>query len=245
MSNPTKHNPKKENLLLNLLLNIAIPTLVLMKLSSDQYLGNKLALIVALSFPIGYGLYDFKTRSKINFFSILGFVSVLLTGGISLLELDPKYIAIKEASIPGLLGIATLISIKTRFPLVKTLLLNESVIEVKKINAALAARGAEAGFQSSLHFATVLIAGSFFLSSFLNFVLAKMIVVSSPGTEQFNIELGKLTAMSYPVIAIPSLLVMFGILFYLARSITRHTGLALEDIFVDVQAQAEVEKSKP
>jgi len=225
---------KRENLLLNLALNIVIPTIVLMKLSGDEHLGNKLGLIVALAFPIGYGIYDFKTRNKINFFSILGFVSVLLTGGISLLELDPKYIAIKEASIPGLLGIATLISIKTPYPLIKTLMLNESIIQVKKITAALAARQAEAKFQASIQFATILVACSFFLSSSLNYILAKIIVVSNPGTEQFNVELGKLTALSYPVIALPSLIVMSGILFYLVRSITRYTGLSLEEIMVDM-----------
>ena len=35
---------KKESLLANLLLNIIIPTLILSKLSSDEYLGTKLAI---------------------------------------------------------------------------------------------------------------------------------------------------------------------------------------------------------
>ncbi|MDP3449658.1 MAG: beta-galactosidase, partial [Anaerolineaceae bacterium] len=48
--------------------------------------------------------------------------SVMLTGGISLLELDPQYIAIKEAAIPGIIGLAVLGSQYTRFPLVRTLI---------------------------------------------------------------------------------------------------------------------------
>ena len=51
---------------------------------------------------------EFINLRKVNFFSALGIVSVSLTGGISLLELDPVYIAIKEAAIPGMLGIACL-----------------------------------------------------------------------------------------------------------------------------------------
>lgn len=226
---------KKENMLLNILLNIAIPTIVLMKLSGDDYLGVKLGIVVALAFPIGYGLYDFRNRSKINFFSILGVVSVLLTGGISLLELDPKYIAIKEASIPGLLGIATLISIKTPWPLVKTILYNKSIICVDKIEQALQQNNTEIAFQGSLKTASMLVASSFFLSSALNYILAKIVVVSAPGTEQFNIELGKLTALSYPVIVIPSMIVLIGSMIFLAKAITRHTGLAFEDILVEMQ----------
>jgi intracellular septation protein A len=226
---------KKENLLLNILLNIVIPTLVLTKLSGEQYLGVKMAIVVALAFPIGYGLMDFHSRSKINLFSILGVVSVMLTGGISLLELDPKYIAIKEASIPGLLGIATLISIKTPWPLVKTLLYNPGVIRIDRIEIALKRNNTEAQFQSSLQIASILVAASFFVSSILNFILAKFVVVSTPGTEQFNIELGRLTALSYPVIVIPSMLVLIGSLVFLAKSIRKYTGLKFEEILVDLQ----------
>lgn len=230
---------KKENLLLNILLNIAIPTIVLMKFSGDDHLGVKLAIVVALSFPISYGLYDFYRRSKINFFSILGVVSVMLTGGISLLELDPKYIAIKEASIPGLLGIAILISIKTPWPLVKTLLYNPSLICVDKINSALKLHNTELAFQRSLRTASILVASSFFLSSALNYLLAKAIVVSTPGTEQFNVELGRLTALSYPVIVIPSMLVMVGTMVFLFKAIKRDTGLKFEEVMVELQENTE------
>ena len=86
---------------------------------------------MALAFPLAYGIHDFFYRGKINFFSGLGIVSVTLTGGISLLEMDAIYIAIKEASIPGVLGIATLLSLKTSQPLIQTLILNDSVMDVK------------------------------------------------------------------------------------------------------------------
>ncbi|RYZ96619.1 MAG: MFS transporter, partial [Moraxellaceae bacterium] len=83
-----KVKPQKENMLVNILMNIVIPTLILTKASGDDYLGATWGLIVALAFPIGYGLKDFIARRKFNFFSALGVVSVLLTGGISLLHLD-------------------------------------------------------------------------------------------------------------------------------------------------------------
>jgi intracellular septation protein A len=225
--------PKKESMLANLLMNIVIPTLILTKLSGDEYLGATWGLIVALAFPIGYGLRDFIINRKFNVFSILGIVSVLLTGGLSLLHLAPQYFAIKEAAIPGILGVVTLFSIKTRYPLVKTFIYNDKVLKIHKVDAALQQFGTKKLFERTLTNASLMIAASFFLSSVLNYVLAKVILVSQPGTTEFNAELGKMTALSYPVIALPMMIIMMGTLFYVFRSIRLLTHLTLEEIIND------------
>jgi len=227
-----KPEKKRDGLLGNLLLNIIIPTVILTKFSGDDYLGVKLSIIVALAFPILYGLNDYRTSGKLNFFSALGVISIFLTGGMSLLELDPKYIAIKEAAIPGLFGLATLISLKTRYPLVKTFLYNDKILQVDKVSAALKSTGNEQAFSKALTNASYLIALSFLLSSILNYALAKYLLVSPPGTAEFNAELGKMTALSFPVIALPATMVMMVALFYLFRSIKRLTQLTLEDILI-------------
>ena len=221
---------KQESLLLNLAFNLLVPTLALTKLSDPEFLGIKLAIVVALSFPIGYGIHDFLTRGKLNFFSALGVVSVALTGGISLLELDAIYIAIKEASIPAIFGAATLISLKTSQPLIHTFLLNDAILEIKKINTALKDNGRKPEFDKLLINASWILAGSFFLSSLLNYLLAVIILTADPGTVAFNEQLGKMTALSFPVIALPAMLVMMGNLFYLFRGITKLTGMSLEEI---------------
>jgi hypothetical protein len=225
--------PKKESFLANLLMNIVIPTLILTKLSGDEHLGATWGLIVALAFPISYGLRDFLINKKINVFSALGIVSVLLTGGLSLLHLPPQYFAIKEAAIPGILGIVTLISIRTRYPLVKTFIYNDKVLKIHKVDAALQHYGTHKQFERTLNNASLMIAASFFLSSALNYILAKIILVSQPGTAEFNAELGKMTALSYPVIALPMMIIMMGTLFYVFRSIRLLTHLTLEDVIND------------
>ncbi|MEJ6772789.1 MAG: VC0807 family protein [Porticoccaceae bacterium] len=230
-SSPQGKAPEKqESLLLNLAFNLLVPTLVLTKLSDPEFLGIKLAIVVALSFPIGYGIHDFLTRGKLNFFSALGVVSVALTGGISLLELDAIYIAIKEASIPAIFGAATLISLKTSQPLIHTFLLNDAILEIQKINTALEDNGRKPEFDKLLINASWILAGSFFLSSLLNYLLAVIILTADPGTVAFNEQLGKMTALSFPVIALPAMLVMMGNLFYLFRGITKLTGMSLEEI---------------
>lgn len=233
MSNSTTKSSGRNQhggLLANLGFNLIIPTLILTKLGKEEYLGPSWAIVVALAFPIIYGLKDFRVTHKPNVFSILGVISIGLTGGISLLQLDPQYIAIKEAGIPGLLGIATLISLRTRYPLVKTFLFNEQIMQVDKIVQAARDHGTESELNTRLQRSTYLIACSFFLSSVLNYVLAKWILVSPPGTTAFTEELGKMTALSFPVIAIPSMVVMTISLIYLFAGIEKFTDLKLEDI---------------
>lgn len=226
----TETEPKRENMLLNLVFNIVIPTLILTQLSAEDQLGPKWGIVVALAFPIVYGIKDYFRLHKINFFSALGVFSVMMTGGMSLLEIDPQYIAIKEAAIPAAFGIATLISLKTKYPLVRVFLFNDMVMKTEVVHEALEYRGTEAAFDSALVNASAMLAASFFLSSILNYVLARVLLVSPPGTEAYNAELGKMYALSFPVIALPAMLVMMAALFYLFRQIKLLTQLELEDI---------------
>ena len=110
--------------MVDLLVSIVIPSFILMKFSGDDDLGASTALIVALAFPLSWGLYELLKYRKFNFIALLGLISVLLTGGIGLLQLDPQWLAVKEAAIPGLIGIAVLVSTRTRYPLIRTLLYN-------------------------------------------------------------------------------------------------------------------------
>ncbi len=234
---PATQPAQQENMLANILLNIVIPTLILMKGSNEQYLGPTWGLLVALAFPIGYGLYDYNKTRKANLFSIIGIISVMLTGGLTLLKMPPEYIAIKEASIPAILGIICLGSMYTRYPLVRTFLYNEKILNVKKVHDSLLSFNNVNAFEKVLKNASYMLAGSFFLSAVLNYGLAKYIVVSAPGTEQYNAELGKMMALSFPVITVPSTIVMFAALFYLFRNITRLTHLHWEEILHEPPAK--------
>ncbi|MES3008477.1 MAG: VC0807 family protein [Pseudomonadota bacterium] len=225
--------PAGGNFLANLAFNIIIPVFILSRLSGADSLGPSLSIVCALVFPIGYGLWDLRQSGKINPFSILGVVSVFLTGGISLLQLDPKYIAIKEATIPACIGIAVLLTQRTRFPLVKTLILNAQLIRVDALYAALATRGKTDLFERRLTQASFIVAGSFFVSSVLNFVLAKVILVSPPGTTEFSAELGKMTALSYPVIALPSMVILLLAIWYVFSQVKKLTGESLESFLVE------------
>lgn len=218
--------------MIDLLISIIIPSTILMKFSTDDALGASGALIVALAFPLIWGLFELLKYKKFNFIALLGLISVMLTGGIGLLRLDPEWLAIKEALIPGLIGIAVLLSTRTRYPLVKTLLYNPTIMNVEKIQQKLEDCGRHSEFEAHLLNTTYFLSGTFFFSSTMNYILAKWVVNSPAGSAAFNEELGRMTLLSYPVIAIPSMLMMMGIFYYLWRTIHGMTGLRLEKILV-------------
>nr|WP_238528926.1 VC0807 family protein [Glaciecola punicea] len=213
----------------NLIFNIAIPVLIMTYASSDEYLGPAWSIVVALAFPLTYGLLELKNTKKINMFSVLGIVSVLLTGGISLLKLPAEYMAIKEAAIPAAIGLAVLITQFTKNPLVKALILNDQLINWDKLNKRLEEKQKVEVFNAKVAISSYIVASSFFLSSSLNYALAKWILVSEPGTTAYIEEIGRMTALSYPVIVIPSMILLITALIYLFKQISVVTGDPVED----------------
>ncbi|MBA6347440.1 MULTISPECIES: VC0807 family protein [unclassified Colwellia] len=227
---PIQTPVKRPNTFLELLYNIAIPSIILMKLSTDEYLGTVPALIFALLFPLGYGLYDFIKNKSMNFISLLGFFSTLLTGGIGLFELDVEWLAIKEAAIPSVIGIVVLISGFWGKPLIAKILLNPLLFNLDLIYQTLASKNKTDQFKARIQWANHLLASTFVFSATMNYLLAKWIVISPAGTVEFNEQLGEMTLLSYPVIAIPSMVMLIAIMFYVVKSTMKLTDLTLEKI---------------
>lgn len=231
--NPQKPAPQNGGFLGNLAFNIVIPVVVMSYLSGDDRLGPAWSIVVALIFPIAFGLLDLKKSGKVNVFSVLGIISVILTGGISLLKLPAEYIAIKEAAIPALIGLAVIITQRTSKPLVKIFILNEQIVNWPALNQSLESKGKVAEFNQKVAVSSYIVAASFFLSSALNYILAKVILVSEPGTTAYTEELGKMTALSYPVIMVPSMIMLFAALWYLFSQIKKLTGEELDTFFAE------------
>ena len=229
-ANQSTSPPKKNNTLLELFFNIVIPSVILMKLSGPEYLGTVIGLLVALAFPVSYAIYDFIKIRSLNFISLLGFLSTLLTGGIALFELSVEWLAIKEAAIPATIGFIVLISGLFGKPLLAKLLLTPLIFKLDLIYDTLAQNGNSEQFKQKINNANLILATTFVFSSTMNYVLAKWIVTSPAGTVEFNEQLGEMTLLSYPVIAIPSLIMMFGILFYVIKVITKLTGLKFDQM---------------
>ena len=225
-----KPEHKQENPLVSIGVNVVIPVVILTFLSKEKYLGPVWALVVGLLFPIGYGLRTLIRDRKADFMSIIGVVSVTLTGVFGILKLPPEYIAIKEAAIPLLIGLAIVISLKTPFPLIKKIMMTESLFDVERLKQALKDKGTEVVFEKRLVGLTWGFASSMFLSSGLNYVLAKVVLKSEPGSEAFTAELGKMTGLSHIVVLIPCMIVMIWVMNKLFNTLAELTGLPLDDL---------------
>jgi intracellular septation protein A len=232
-----------ENLWLNLLFNIIAPSFLLIMgrrlsgalaphLPISETAWPAIILVIALLFPIAYGTRDLIVRRKWNFLSLVGIASTLLTGGIGLMELSKTWIVVKEAGVPLIFGTAVLASAWTRRPLVRVLLLNESVVNVPKLEAALDEGDRRPQFNKLLVRYTLLISASFLISAVLNAVLAMIIFSGEGGPEQFNDELGRMTMLSFPVIALPMMIITGVVLWKLFVDIKALTGLDIEALFL-------------
>ncbi len=234
MENEKKRLKKKENPVINLLFNIVIPVgIIYSRLTGPEYLGPLYGLILALSFPAAYFVYDLISRKKTNFISIIGFISIFLIGIIGVLELPSEWIAYEKAAIPLVIALAILISLKTPIPLVHKMFYNEEVWDVEKINHILSEKKKESQLSRIFTYSTYMLAASFIFSSVLNFTLAKIIIKSPTGTEAFTQELGKMMIVSKFVIAIPCTIIMMLILWYILHSMKKLTGLEMDDMFAE------------
>jgi hypothetical protein len=227
----TPEKPKPENLLLNLICNLVLPTTVLIWFSKDQFLGPLWGLIVALIFPVGYGIYDLATRKKTNFLSVLGFLSVLASGSLALAKVGGIWFAIKDAVLPTVLGLTVLASLKSKSPLVKELFFNEQFIDLARVQAALDARQQQSQFDALLRRASLGLAFTFIATAPVSFALALYILRSPPGTPAFNAELGKMHWLALIVISVPSVAATMVVFNKLIGGLEKLTGLTQDEIF--------------
>jgi len=249
----------QEHPLANILINVIVPVLVLSYLSKDPELQEKLgkiarpwhigplkAMILALVLPLGYGVWFFIKTRKGNFFSALGLISVLLSGGLTLYlwnqdgTVKPNaglLFGIKEALIPLVLGVAILTSHRSASPLIRVFLYNDSIFDIPKIEKRVSELSEQVEYDRTLLGATRLFAGSFFLSSLMNLGLAQWFFMGFDATsidalEKYNGIIGKVTGWGFAVIGIPIVFFLFFTLKSLLRGLGRITGYNDEELML-------------
>ncbi len=219
---------RDENVLISIVMNIVLPSLVLTK--GTPYFGADRALALAIALPIGYFAWDYYTRRETSLMSLLGFASVLASGALGMFRATGLWFAVKEALLPSVLGIATLMSLSWRKPLINAFIYSDMIFHKDRIEQALHEKGTGERFLELLKTVNLIVAASFVLSAVLNFSLAMWLIKSEPGTEAFNSELGKMNALSFPVIALPSMLILALGLFKLSKGLQKLTGLTSAEL---------------
>lgn len=234
-----------ENPLLNIFVNVLLPIVALSQLSKSGdkswHIGPEYGMAVAVAFPFIYGVVFFFKNKKFNFYSVLGIISVLLTGFItihvwnedgSIKENADLLFAIKEAAIPLMLGAAMLYSHRTKNPLIDVFFLNPDIFDINKIEETAKEKNTFNDYLAFRLKLTWMFASSFLLSSLLNFILAMYLLKDANDKESYNLAVGKVMGYGYLVIGIPLMIIMVGCLIYLMKTISRITGLTKEEFMM-------------
>ena len=239
---PTKTPQNGAGPLLDLGCNLIVPILLLNK-GGDwlPFLSAEAVLIFALIFPVGFFAWDFSRTKMVNGFSIVGFISVLLTGGIGLLKLGPMAFAIKETAMPLLFGAGIVGTIFVGKPFFEQMILgkrNRLNLKIDELRAALDSDPRRAQFHGLMKQCTWIFAASFLVSAVLNYVITRMIVTTDPtlGAEAqaaFNAEIGKQTGIGFFVIGLSTLPLMFLAFVKLMKGVKAITGRDLESFMPD------------
>lgn len=227
----TSTNSSQPHALADLVLTVVLPSLALEFLSKPERLGPAWALGVALIIPAGYGIWCFLQKRGLNFFSVLGLIAVIVTGGLGLLNLTATWFAAKEAAFPILLGLAFPLSHRWGKPLIEELLLNPQVINRKACQKALDTPVKESAFAAVLKKASWAMAAATFASAVANSILAiQLIGEHAPGSEAYVKAIGKLNWLGFIIIGFPLLFVTIGLLLWLLRRVCAITGLERDDL---------------
>lgn len=205
-----------------LVATVALPAVALIFLTDEARLGPTVGLIVALVPPIAWGIVSMIREGQISALAVLAIVSVILTGGVGLLRLDPRWFAIKEAAVPAAMGLATIGTASTRFAVVGILL--DRLFDLGRVRQAAEARGARARVDRAVRRATVLAGTVLVATAGITFALARYVVRSETGSEAFGDELGQYTLLSVPALLVPSTIAMAWVLVRVLEAIEEATG---------------------
>lgn len=217
--------------MISLAINILIPTVIMMRYAGDDKLGAMNALLLALAFPFAYGVWEMAKTRKVGWVPILGLISIAISGGIGLLKLPASYIAVKEAMIPGILALAILISAWIGKPLARVFL--DAIIDKDRVYPILEEQNKMDDYDRRTAVATWMLAGTFVLSATLNYILAKIVVTADGGTQQYTEQIGRMTALSFPVITIPVFVALTASIFYIMATLSKLTGLEMDEVLKD------------
>ena len=230
------NNPKRENPFISLLCNIVIPVAILNK-GHLILENNLLSLLLALAFPVFYGLFDLLKNKRKNIISGFGVLNVLFTGGLALFQAQGIWFAVKEAAFPGLIGIFVLISAYTKKSFFEYILREAPLLKWDLVEERLKRFSSIERLKTLFKKSTLMFSFSFFISALLNFVLALYIFSPEKGglspEEQevlLNKKIADMTYLGFIVIGLPMTAFALAVFWWFLKKLSRAVQLPIEQI---------------
>lgn len=228
--------------LLNIFLSVLAPVMVLGHCSASGpelwQLGTTWAMCLALSLPLGFGLWTFIQSHRVEPLTLFGLLGTILTGvvtiyantgaGEAIRPDTPWWYAAKEAAIPLLLCGAVMVTARRQDSLLRLLLYSDSLFDIPTIEKEVAEKAQQVAYESLLWRSSLLLGLSLVVSALGNFILSLCFllpVLDQPAAQQaleYNYAVGRMTWWGYLVIGVPLLITL---VFVLRQLITRLEGL--------------------
>lgn len=231
--------------LLNVLLSVLAPVMVLDHCSVSGpelwQLGTTAAMCVALSLPLGFGVWTFAQSRRVEPLTLFGLLGTILTGvvtiyantgsGDAIRPDTPWWYAAKEAAIPLLLCGAVMVTAKRQDSLLRVLLYSDSLFDIPTIEKQVTEKNQQTAYDALLWRSSLFLGLSLVVSAVGNFILSLCFllpVLDQPAAQQaleYNYAVGRMTWWGYLVIGVPLLLTLIGVIRHLISRLEMLTGL--------------------
>jgi hypothetical protein len=209
-----------------LAVTVGIPTALLWY--GSERLGAGPTLALALAFPLVWLLAGIARKRRVDKLALVALVGITITGGASLLQLDPKWIAFKEGLIPTLMAAAMLATCLTRSPFLAALL--DPLLDRERLDSALLRPEAAAGWRTALIRGTFELSAILLASGVVSAALAWWLLDAAPGTPLFNEQLGRVNTIGLVAVNLPVAALATWRLSKVLERLEAITGLKIEEL---------------
>lgn len=232
----TRETKSLINLVSNLLFSLVIPISILN--STKIPFTPEVKLIIAILFPLLFGAFEWWQTKKHNFLSLFGLVNVIVTGGFGLLHLEGFWFSIKEASFPLLIGVFVYFSGLGKSPLFGKMLMAPEIFNIEKFNQKIQELSRHQDLEKLIKRCNVILSLSFFLSATLNFIIAQKTFLpinealdAEAKAQVLNEQIALMHQRGFIGIALPSMVMLLGLLAYYFKQIEKLTGESIDAFF--------------
>ena len=237
--------------LINVLLSVLAPVLILEKCSGSGGAwydwGTMWALVVALSLPIGCGIYSVVSQRRVEPLAVFGLLGTLLTGVVSMYANSgageairpdtPWWYAGKELMVATMLAGAVLVTARGRSSLLRAFVYSEALYDIPLIEQKVQELGCTDDYRRLELQGSRLMAASLLGSGLANFGLSLYFllpVLKLPAADQalaYNQAVGGMHWWGFVVIGVPLMVTLVAVMRFLARRLQALTGLPSDRIF--------------
>ena len=235
--------------LINVLLSVLAPVLILEKCSGSGGAwydwGTVWALVVALSLPIGCGIYAVISQRRVEPLAVFGLLGTLLTGVVSMYANSgtgeairpdtPWWYAGKELMVATMLAGAVLVTARSRSSLLRAFVYSEALYDIPLIEQKVQEQGREDDYRRLELQCSRLMAASLLGSGLANFGLSLYFLLRLPAADQalaYNQAVGGMHWWGFVVIGVPLMATLVAVMRFLARRLQSLTGLPSDRIFL-------------